>query len=330
MIQITRPHATANFGKVSHEQHIEQSPSLAQEQLSDMSDEQIFQMCRKYGSSAIYWRQKFIGLLPEVNRRRLYEKRGFRSIFEFAKKLAGLSEEQVRITLNLEKRFEDKPVLRELLVSGEVSINKLSRVVSIATTENEGMLAQQVKLLPNRVLETLVRDEKFARMSEGEFGNQNTSAKPLFEVKSLHVQIKEPQLANDVKSELFELQEKGIDINELLREFLQKRKVEIVKEKEQIANETATKDPGANIRTKQSRYIPAKIRNLLKKEHGRKCSMKTCVKPAETIHHTQRFFLSGTHDPHYLAPLCKEHHTIAHSIDLQFHASRMRARNESW
>lgn len=78
------------------------------------------------------WRQKFLGLLPEVYKRRLYEKKGFGSIFEFAKKLAGVSEEQVRLVLNLEKRFEDKPILKALLVEGTVSVNKLARIVSIA------------------------------------------------------------------------------------------------------------------------------------------------------------------------------------------------------
>ncbi len=35
------------------------------------------------------------------------------------------------------------------------------------------------------------------------------------------------------------------------------------------------------------------------------------------IHHTQRFSLASTHDPHYLAPLCKEHHQLAHAVDLK-------------
>ncbi|HLG25330.1 MAG TPA: hypothetical protein VI588_00865, partial [Candidatus Gracilibacteria bacterium] len=66
-----------------------------------MSDEKLFRLCKYYGEQARAWRQKFCGLLPEVNRRKLHERKGFGSIFEFAKKLAGLSEEQVRRVLNL-------------------------------------------------------------------------------------------------------------------------------------------------------------------------------------------------------------------------------------
>jgi hypothetical protein len=326
--------------------------NLAQEQLAEMSDESIFQLCRKYGSQALFWRQKFIGLLPEVNRRRLYEKKGCSSIIEFAKKLAGLSEEQVRLTLNTEKRFEDKPLLRELLVNGEVSINKLARIVSIATSENQEILARQVKLLPIAALNTLVRDQKNASSPAGEIKDQNGLFETLFDSKSLYVHSNPQQglelsnegelkLDEDVKQKLLEIQRKGININELLREFLQNRELEIGREKEEIvadmrkqigqtANMHGVPDAGRNTQgpggiKKPSRYIPVKIKNLLKKEYGEKCAVPDCKKSKQTIHHTNRFALAGTHDPHYLAPLCKEHHLIAHSIDLKFHDARAKA-----
>ncbi len=87
------------------------------------SDKQLYALCRKYGTQALLWRQKFIGLLPEVNRRRLYEKKGFGSIFEFGKRIAGLSEAQIRLALNLDKRFSDKPALKAAFVQGKISIN---------------------------------------------------------------------------------------------------------------------------------------------------------------------------------------------------------------
>jgi hypothetical protein len=309
-----------------------------------MSDESIFQLCRKYGSQALFWRQKFVGLLPEVNLRRLYEKKGFTSIFEFAKKLSGLSEEQVRVTLNIEKRFEDKPLLRDLLVNGEVSINKLARIVSIATSENQEILARQVKLLPIAALNTLVRDQKNASSPAGEIKDQNGLFETLFDSKSLYVHSNpqpglemsnggELKLDEDVKQKLLEIQRKGININELLREFLQNRELEIAREKEEIVADMRKQtgpDAGRNTQgpggiKKPSRYIPVKIKNLLKKEYGEKCAVPDCKKSKQIIHHTNRFALAGTHDPHYLAPLCKEHHLIAHSIDLKFYDARAKA-----
>ena len=283
-------------------------PTSSQSAVGKWSDGELYSKCQYYGTAARVWRQKFIGLLPEVNRRQLYERKGFDTIFEFAFKLCGLSKEQVHLALNLRQRVEDKPALKKMLENGEVSMNKLARVVSIATPENEEELAEKIKILPARALETLVRDEKHLR-KEAEFKNENGLGKPLFEDKSLHVQTLNFEIADDIKEQLNELNSKGIDVNGLLREMLKKRRTEIAEEKDEIAE---------TIQSTTSGYIKVLIRKILHKEHGKKCSIPTCKKPATIIHHTQRFGLSRNHDPHFLAPLCKEHHIIAHSIDLKY------------
>lgn len=161
-----------------------------------LTNEKLYELCKKYGAQARLWRQKFIGLLPEVNRRRLYEEKGFQSIFEFAAKLCGLSMEQVRLALNFEKRFEDKPILKKMLENGEASINKLTRIASIATTENEEELAEKIKLLPISALNTLVRDEKRIALTE----NENVLGKPLFVGKGLYVQTLQFEIDDDIKN----------------------------------------------------------------------------------------------------------------------------------
>lgn len=264
-----------------------------------ISDKKLYALCKKYGHRARLWRQKFAGLLPEVYRRKLFEKKGFHSIFEFAAKLAGMSQESVRLVLNLDRRFDDKPILKNLLQSGEVSVNKLARVASIATTENQDFWAEKSKILPSRALETLVKDVNIV--------NQDALDKAKIDPKSMHVQTL--QLSTEVTAELLKLKSKGIDINRLLIELLKKHRIEIAQKKEQLGQEA--------LQQSASRYIPAKIRNLLKKEHGSKCSLPHCSRPATTIHHTQRFALGRNHDPRYLAPLCREHHIIAHAIDVK-------------
>jgi len=264
-----------------------------------MTDKELYRLCKKYGRKALLWRRRFVGLLPEVSKRRLWEKKGFGSIFEFAAKLAGLSQEQVRLALNLERRFSGLPVLKGLLVEGEVSLNKLARVVSIATVENEGELAEKVTQLGRKALETLVRDE-------GIFQKQNGLCKPLFEAKSLHVQTLNFKLSGVVIERLNELHAQGKNVNELLVGLLKERKEKIKEKKERLSKEAKRTD---------SRYMMVETRELLEDEYGEKCSIKTCLKKAEEIHHAQRFSLAHTHDPKYLAPLCREHHQIAHAVD---------------
>jgi hypothetical protein len=252
-----------------------------------MNDKALLETAIMYGKNALEWRKKFIGLLPEINKRKLYEQKNCTSIFEFGAKFGGLSQEHVSRAINLEKRLEELPKLHEVLVNGEVSMNKLVRVVSIATKENEEKLVEAVKILPNRSVETLVRDQK-----------------PTVHVHKL-------ELSEEVKLRLTELQEKGIDVNELILSALNKREEEIEEAK-------AEPTPPAI-----SRHIPMKIQRLIKKEYGSKCSISTCKRPSTEIHHTQTFAISHKHDPNYLAPLCKEHHTIAHSINLKVREMRL-------
>ena len=258
-----------------------------------ITDEKLLTLCDKFGKRALLWRRKFTGLLPEVNHRRLFERRGCSSIFEFAAKLAGLSEEQVRRALNLEMSFADKPALHALLVEGKVSINKLARVAALATPENEAELAGLVRVLPQAALETLARDERL-----------NGFPEPLFEAKS--VRAHDLNLSESTTKRLLELQEKGIDVDALLAQFLDAREEAIANQKAALSGHQAT-----------SRKAPVAIVRLLKEEHGTKCAVPTCTHPSVELHHAQRFSIANSHDPNYLAPLCKEHHQLAHAVDLR-------------
>ena len=288
--------------------------------IKSLNDENLYRLCKRYGEMTLRWRRKFAGLLPEVNRRRLFEKKGFSSIFVFAEKLAGMSEPQVRLAVNLERRFEKTPMLKELLVEGKVSVNKLARVASVSTSENEEFLAGQLKLLSNRAVETLVRDIKFEE--------QNGLSEPKVDRKHLHVQNAQAlNLSEEVIEKLAELQNKGIDLNDLILEFLKKRELEIDESKKEISNEISARQEIPSEITQKitvTRYIPVKIKNVLRQEHGTKCSIPNCQKQAVTFHHTQRFSLSKNHDPRFIAPLCHEHHLIAHSIDANFQKIRLR------
>ncbi|MFA5821311.1 MAG: HNH endonuclease signature motif containing protein, partial [Candidatus Gracilibacteria bacterium] len=206
------------------------------------------------------------------------------------------------------------PVLCELFTTGKVSANKLARITSIATVENQEFLANQVRLLPKSAVETLVRDLRH----EHEIENQNGLFEPQNEVKSLPGQSS-LKLSQAVISKLSELQNKGLDINGLILKFLKEREEKIENEKTKISEEIESKN---RQQQKKSRYILAKTKKLLHAEHGTKCAISHCQKPAKVIHHSTPFAISQSHNPHYLAPLCREHHTIAHSININFHKIR--------
>ncbi|MEK7528296.1 MAG: hypothetical protein AAB592_00845 [Patescibacteria group bacterium] len=293
-----------------------------------ISDKQLYKLCQRYGSRALKWRRKFIGLLPEVYRRHIYKRRGFSSIFEFAAKLSGISEEQVRRVLNLEKRFFDKPALHSLLVSGQASVNKLARVAGVATVENEEDWAGRVIYLSKTAIDALVKDHKFE--------DQNGLNKPIFNGESVPGHINSQQnnavvnddsdvlslkLSGDTMARLRGLQRRGIDVDVLINEFLDRREEEIEKEKSKIAQ----KQDNSN----SNRYIPTKIKNVVYAEYGNKCAIPNCARASEAIHHTNRFALARNHNPYFLAPLCRAHHEIAHSIDQKVFENKGPPKNSS-
>jgi hypothetical protein len=340
----------------------------------NISDKELYRKCKEYGSNALLWRRKFTGLLPEVSRRGLFQKKGFCSIFEFAARLAGISKKQVCAVLNLDSKLENYPKLRSLLVDGKVSSNKLTRVVSVLDHESEDFWVDKVKTLSSRALEAFVRDYKMeaggdgfavagyepcdsssqlamaggsvnSAMADGSPGSgvqEMSSATALFEnqngfpqtgnsPKCLHVQTfgtkvestfhpSGLKLSEEVQDKLLKLQQKGVDVNAMLTEMLGKREAEIEKEKEALA---ATEEEKTIAGVKATRHIPVKIDRIVKREHGEICSIPKCRQRYKVIHHTQRFSLARNHNPFYLAPLCKGHHEIAHSIDQKYRERRL-------
>jgi hypothetical protein len=301
--------------------------------LKNLSDKDLYLICKKWGAAALEARRKFAGLLPEVYAREVVErekgrswlkKRGFSCIYEFAAKLAGMSRDQVDLVLRLEKRFEDKSVLRDALVRGEVSANKLARIVSIASVENQQEILEKVEALSSRALEVYVKD----------FRNQNGLGEAKIDDAGMHVHTvvlnkcdtnaqntkhvlnldSDLELDEDVKNELIEMKRKGIDVNQILREFLRERKEKLTREKSQsVEKQMREREERAIIGMPANRYVPVEVRKIVIKEFGRKCSAPGCEKPAKNLHHEKIFAIDQCHDPRFLKPLCRGHHELVHA-----------------
>lgn len=260
-----------------------------------MNNSDFYKLHKKIGSAALNSRRKFIGMLPEAYKRKLHYRKPYNgSIHYYAAQLCGLSREQVNKVLNLDKKLESTPALHNLFTGGEVSHYKLDRVASIATPENEEELVQQVQLLSKTAVETMVRDFKIG----------------------LSEPINGPRFVpgHQLQDKMDELISKGLNVDDILLELLEQREENIQKEKDNIA---------VTLKPTKSRYINKRTQNIIDKEHGDSCSVPNCHKKAEHIHHTRRFALSKEHNPHFLAPLCKAHHEIAHAVDLKVQLKRL-------
>lgn len=303
-----------------------------------LSDEKLYDSLKKLGRLLLHGRNIFLIMLPEVNRRNLFSRKGFSSIFHFAKVIGGVSEGHVRRVLNVDERFQYLPIMKTLLLSGKVSVSKLAKVVSVVTTQNQEYWANQIQILPARAIETLVRDYHLTTLPQkdeklGKSEDTNGLFKPQIKQETVHVNsfehgdkiqitqiptlitpIKTPELSDEVKQRLNELQAKYIDINEIILEALDRYDNEILEEKDTLTQKAEAK---ALTGEQTSRTPSSATKRLLKKVYGTKCAIETCKKTSVHIHHTARHSVSHSHNPHFLAPLCKEHHQIAHAADVK-------------
>jgi len=123
------------------------------------------------------------------------------------------------------------------------------------------------------------------------------------------------ELDEDVKKELLEMKKKGIDVNQILRNFLRERKEEMEQEKSEIVEKQShERDDRAVIGMPANRYVPIEVRRIVIEEFGRTCSAPGCEKPAENLHHEKGFAVDQCHDPRYLKPMCRSHHEIVHAV----------------
>jgi len=256
-----------------------------------MTDPELYALCKKWGEESLEARRKFIGLLPEVYKRRLFERHGFTSIYHFAAKLGGVSEALVNDVLRLEKRFELMPTLHLVLVKGEIGLSKLARVASIAEVKNEAEICEKIRTLSRRAVDVLVKDIKTdcynTTDNDGFFETKNTTTTLSGQNFSRSLSGRQVEnsdykiiatLSPEVKIKLKELMDKKIDINSIILLALKNREAEIEQEKTEIGETPA-----------KSRYIPLRIKRLLKAEFGQKCAHQNCHKLAEQIHHEKHY-----------------------------------------
>ncbi|MFA4891110.1 MAG: HNH endonuclease signature motif containing protein [Candidatus Gracilibacteria bacterium] len=130
-------------------------PAITQN-VTKLSDRELINLCKKYGSNARLWMRKFADLLPEIERRRLYKRRGCCSIHEFAAKYAGMNRNTTDQVLWLCEKLEDKPMLRGLLV--EQGWSKLRIIASVATLKTDAFWSEKVRTLTKGALELYVRN----------------------------------------------------------------------------------------------------------------------------------------------------------------------------
>lgn len=283
--------------------------------IADLSDDELFKKCQEYGQNAKVWIRKFAALLPEVERRQLYRKKGFLSLFEFAKKLAGMSEYTVERILLLAKRLENKPALKNLFESGTQGWSKIEKVSFVATPDTEKDWAEKVEKMSVQTLGAYIHQKRLIDNESNldcgtvdvDDSQSNLEIRQQLKYLSFHVTPNIEFKLRLYKQHLEKSQKQSLTWNEVFAELLKENM------QENFSSGTTENLNSSVIHRTFSRHIPQKIRNFILSRYGHKCAFPGCNKPSDIIHHLKRFSLSHSHDPKDLLPLCDLHHNLVHT-----------------
>lgn len=284
----------------------------------DKNQQKIHEDFVRFGGQAKEWTRKCILLLPEIERGRIWEKKGFNSIYEYAAKLAGMNRDKVNDALRILEKIADKPALRQVVE--QKGLGAVRPVVTIATVETAAFWAEKAGEMAKNTLETYVKEyKKFCPRTESEAGNSQQQAVLDFESKKIDrdnfgvgqdgdnnllagraefKKIVAMELEPEIVAQLEKLKGQG-DWNDLIKQLLQMRVEKLDEQKPEA------------VKTK-SRHIPRKIQRYVMARTNGTCAFPSCKNPMKIKHHTQRFALEKIHDPERLYGLCKDHEQIAH------------------
>lgn len=261
----------------------------------------------KYGRNAKEWMRKCEMLLPHVERERVWEKKGFSSIYEYAAKLAGMGRSKVDNVLWTMKKIEGKNEM--LKVVEEKGVNAVRPIANIVTFENQVFWAEKASEMSVRTLEVYAKE---FRKSENRSKDGNENYNGLFEGKNnaISCHVARRTVGMDLEMEVIEELEKlkGKDEwNSLMKELLEMRRLKLEAEKPAVVKVVEKSEKGYHSRT-----APLKIQRFIVKKTNGRCSFPGCNKPYKLKHHTDRFALKKEHNPDTYFPLCREHERLAH------------------
>ncbi len=266
---------------------------------------ELHQKFRYYGRNALHWKRKCILILPEIEKERVWEQKGFGSIHEYASRLAGISRSCVDDALRIIHAVEDKPELMQVIE--KFGVNAVRPVATIATSETAQFWAEKAATMSKNTLETYVREVRTQDQSwqntypTGE--DRHLVNQPLFEAEQLRpstrlAKLIPMELDLEIAAELEKLKSDG-DWSTLMKELLNARKQLLELQKPKPVNTT-------------SRHIPAKIQKYIIQRSKGRCEFPRCNKKYNILHHTQRFALEASHDPDLIVALCAAHERLAH------------------
>ncbi len=245
-----------------------------------MEINELHNQFKEFGGNAKLWMQKCVLLLPEIAKKRVWKKKGFSCIYEYASKLAGMSQTQVDEALWVMRKVDEMPALKRVIEAK--GINSVRPVMCIVNPKNQSFWAEKAANMSHHSLRAYVKEFRTCKVRD------------VTKVEPVKVSVT-MQLDQEVAEEL----QKYDDLNQLMKELLALKKAKMEEEKPETK-------PDA------TRHIPSPIQKFITERSQGKCEYPDCKKPADIMHHADRYAIYKTHNPDRIFDLCKSHENLCH------------------
>ncbi len=322
--QSTHELPKSEFSSPKTNRSIPQICKLPKPKSSDKSWLTIHNQFTTYGRNAKEWMRKCALLLPQIEKQQIWRKKGFRDIYDYAAKLAGMNHDQVNEALRVLHKAEIFPSLMKVIETK--GLNAVKPVLGIITKETENLFAEKAMTMNKNTLEIFVRHVRennfqitgLPRKEEQSVNLQNTQSR-LALVGTAEIQAdteKNQQLALEIQPSESSKVTLVLQLDPQLADHLQKVKGqsdwnETIRKLLKLRQEKLEEKKPATVEN-ATRHIPAKIEKYAIAKTNSTCAFPGCTKSYEILHHTNRFAQYHSHDPDHIIPLCEAHERLAH------------------
>lgn len=264
---------------------------------------------------------RVLHLLQEVEARKLYAKRGFSSLFQFAVDYLGYSESAAHRRISAMRAVKEIPSIENKILSGSLTLTNVAQV--------QGFIKQETKTSGPVSLEEKVKifdqaQNKSTRECEKLLLTKNPQALPKERRRQITAEVTELKilLPEEVINQIQELKSLWSHKNpnmtdgELIVEML---KTCLKQSKKGLKPTDELKPlPAPEVKKTKTRYIAKAIRQTVWQRDQGRCQFRDPLTKHRCdsrhllqIDHIRPWALGGDHDPDNLRLLCATHNQLA-------------------
>lgn len=275
--------------------------------------EKALRLARDYLQAEI----KLVEILQIVNRKKVFKRMGYTSLYSYCVEALKLPAEQVYRFNGVAKKCDEIPELKSAISDGTLNVSRARRIVSVIKAENQKDWIEKAAILPQRELE-----KEVAKVNPKELASERTKilTEELAQI-ACGVDMETLEGLDRLKDLLSQKLKKPCGLREVIQ-YLTKEAVRrmdpIEKAKRNIHKKIEKQDKKVSSRTKARKALSARSTHQVNLRdraqcteilpNGKRCQQRKWLH----VHHIRPVSEGGTDEADNLTTLCFGHHQLRH------------------